>query len=80
MTCRNCKHEFCWLCFADWFDHCRVAHACDSKFQENNKQKTAVNSAEKAKVDLLKYAFYYERFMNHEKSQKLAKSQRPIIK
>ena len=21
MTCRNCKHEFCWLCTGDWKAH-----------------------------------------------------------
>eukprot|EP00494_Astrolonche_serrata_P032430 UN32699 len=21
MTCRNCKHEFCWLCKGAWKDH-----------------------------------------------------------
>ena len=21
MTCRNCKHEFCWLCGGDWKQH-----------------------------------------------------------
>lgn len=21
MTCQNCKHEFCWNCFADWHNH-----------------------------------------------------------
>ena len=68
MTCRNCKHEFCWLCFADWFDHCRIAHACDPKFQADAKIKNMVTDAEKAKADIQMYAFYYERFINHEKS------------
>lgn len=68
MTCRSCRHEFCWLCFADWFDHCRVAHTCDPKFQEDAKLKNMISSSAKAKADLQKYAFFYERFMNHEKS------------
>ena len=21
MTCKKCKHEFCWLCMGDWKNH-----------------------------------------------------------
>ena len=21
MTCRNCKHEFCWICLQNWKNH-----------------------------------------------------------
>jgi len=52
MTCRGCRHEFCWLCFADWFDHCRVAHTCDPLFQEDAKLKNMISSSAKAKADL----------------------------
>ncbi len=34
MTCRKCRHEFCWICFADWKGH----SACNSKKPEIEKQ------------------------------------------
>jgi ariadne-1 len=21
MTCRSCKHDFCWICMGPWSDH-----------------------------------------------------------
>ncbi len=47
MTCRKCKHEFCWICFADWRSH----KACDSQKPEIKSREASEQSA-KARVVL----------------------------
>ena len=46
MTCRKCKHEFCWICFGDWRGH----RACDTqkpeiKSREENEKNAKVGVA-----------------------------------
>ncbi|KAH3760423.1 ubiquitin-protein ligase [Pelomyxa schiedti] len=58
MTCRNCRHEFCWLCFGDWHNH----RACN-KYTEDD-----VTKMHKESLD--KYLFYYNRYYQHQQSSK----------
>ena len=42
MTCRNCTHEFCWMCFSNW-----RGHATDDEFCKA----TALKIAKQREVD-----------------------------
>eukprot|EP00727_Mastigamoeba_balamuthi_P013830 m51a1_g907 hypothetical protein (610) ;mRNA; r:105444-108264 len=68
MTCRKCRHEFCWLCRADWRTHT----ACN-KSDAVVKEEVA---AEDAKTELERYMFYFHRFESHHNSLKIAAEQK----
>jgi len=72
----GCGHEFCWLCLGEWSTHgtstggyyqCNIydKQAKEGKHQEEEKTR------QKAKHALEKYMFYFERFMDHDRSMKL---------
>ena len=86
MTCRGCKHEFCWLCLGNWSEHggntggyykCNkyeeLQKTGDKKLLEEESKKTS------AKNELEKYMFYFERYNNHAKAGKHAISLKPVI-
>ena len=75
MTCCQCKYEFCWVCTDSWSLHnyqtggyykCNRYELPD----EQNEKKT-----KKAKNDLIKYRFYYERYNNHNRAEDIANIQ-----
>ncbi|CAH0747019.1 unnamed protein product [Bemisia tabaci] len=69
MQCRNCKHNFCWMCLGDWKAHGAEYYEC-SRYKEN--PNIANESAHaQAREALKKYLHYYERWENHSKSLKL---------
>jgi len=84
MTCKGCNHGFCWVCLGEWHDHGSSTggyYKCNKfeEMQKDDKFKKEESSREEAKHELERYMFYYERFMNHEKSQKLANDLKPVI-
>ena len=86
MTCRMCSHEFCWLCMGLWSEHGSKTggyYNCN-KYEEMKKKDSKFESEERkrndAKHELEKYMFYFERYNNHDKSEKHARALRPIIK
>ena len=74
--CRQCSHEFCWLCLEEWRDHNRNPHTC-KKFDENTKY--LQEEHKNAFSDLSRYLYYFERYNNHEKSEKLARDLKTIV-
>lgn len=78
MTCRSCKHEFCWLCKGDWKLHGTATggyYRCN-RYDENLSKGGSLSEeeqrAEHAKNELQKYLHYYQRFDNHTKARKFA--------
>jgi len=74
MTCRQCKHEFCWICTGDWSKHGRGTggyYNCN-KFQMDEEAKVPKTDVDKAKRELERYLHYYTRFDIHDKAQKFA--------
>jgi len=70
MTCRNCRHEFCWLCKGDWKDHGSATggfYKCN--VYEKNKANGNLSTEERvqadAKSELERYGFYFTRYDNH---------------
>lgn len=70
MTCRNCRHEFCWLCKGDWKDHGSATggfYKCN--IYEKNRKGGNVSNEERAQQDakseLERYSFYFTRYDNH---------------
>eukprot|EP01120_Amphizonella_sp_Union-15-10_P002490 TRINITY_DN1273_c0_g1_i4.p1 TRINITY_DN1273_c0_g1~~TRINITY_DN1273_c0_g1_i4.p1 ORF type:complete len:614 (+),score=95.91 TRINITY_DN1273_c0_g1_i4:141-1982(+) len=57
MTCRNCRHEFCWLCFGPWGGH----SACNKYNEKDNNTDRAA---------LTRYLHYWSRYNIHEQSKK----------
>lgn len=88
MSCRvaSCGYQFCWVCLGDWASHGSATggHYKCNKYEEvikNDKNmKNEEKKRENAKNELTKYMFYYERFANHDKAEKHARSLLPVIK
>ena len=80
MNCRQCKHEFCWICMGNWADHgastggyykCNRfggADAEDAKAEDGKE----MSPEERAKRELDRYLHYYQRFHNHDQAGKFA--------
>jgi hypothetical protein len=79
MVCRNkgCKHEFCWICLGPWADHGQSTggyYKCN-KFSAAAPEAGASDAA-RAKAELDKYLFYYQRYTNHDQAGKFAAKHR----
>ena len=66
MTCgkESCQYQFCWLCMDDWNTH---------RVDCNRFVKVADDQALTSEAALAKYLFYYDRYMNHQRSLNLEK-------
>ena len=71
MTCRKCKHEFCWVCMGPWSEHGTSWYNC-GRFDEKSGA-DARDSQAKSRHSLERYLHYYNRYANHEQSGKLDK-------
>ncbi|KAJ1396709.1 hypothetical protein B484DRAFT_472235, partial [Ochromonadaceae sp. CCMP2298] len=77
MTCRLCKHEFCWICMGGWQDHGQTTggfYKCNRFVPKE--VSVAVNAVERAKAELDRYLHYYKRYHGHDHALKFASSQR----
>ena len=77
MTCKICKHEFCWLCKGDWSAHGSATggnYSCN-KFEQQKESFDEQKLIDKAKNDLQRYLHYFSRYDNHSKAAKIAENQ-----
>jgi ariadne-1 len=74
MTCGMCKHEFCWVCEGLWKDHGTTTggfYSCNKYTEADAGQSdahTTEDSKTKAKRELDRYLFYYQRYATHEQA------------
>ncbi|KAJ5363170.1 hypothetical protein N7541_004014 [Penicillium brevicompactum] len=71
MTCRKCKHEFCWMCMGLWSEHGTSWYNCN-RYEEKSGS-DARSAQAKSRSFLERYLHYYNRYANHEQSAKLDK-------
>lgn len=71
MTCRKCRHEFCWMCMGVWSEHGTSWYACN-RYEERSGL-DARDAQAKSRQSLERYLHYYNRYANHEQSAKLDK-------
>ncbi|KAF2152616.1 RING finger protein [Myriangium duriaei CBS 260.36] len=71
MTCRKCKHEFCWVCMGVWSEHGNSWYNCN-RFEERSGS-DARDAQAKSRQQLERYLHYYNRYANHEQSARLDK-------
>ncbi|KAA1108533.1 E3 ubiquitin-protein ligase dbl4 [Puccinia graminis f. sp. tritici] len=70
MTCKKCKHEFCWVCTGVWADHGTAWYSCN-RYEERDE--VGKDQQSKSRASLERYLHYYNRFANHEQSLRLDK-------
>ncbi|KAI9824373.1 MAG: hypothetical protein M1819_000878 [Sarea resinae] len=71
MTCRKCKHEFCWMCMGVWSEHGTSWYNCNRYEEKSGSQ--ARDAQARSRQSLERYLHYYNRYANHEQSAKLDK-------
>jgi ariadne-1 len=68
MTCKKCRHEFCWVCAGTWASHTDF-YSCNKFDAAAQTAKEAGKASSRAALD--RYLFHFHRFANHEHSRKL---------
>ena len=72
MTCRKCRHDFCWICMGEWKDHsnatggffrCNIYKGAGPK--TNTEEKAA---ADKKQAESVAFVHFYTRARAHEDS------------
>jgi len=71
MTCRKCRHEFCWMCMGVWSEHGTSWYNCN-RYEERSGAE-ARDAQARSRQSLERYLHYYNRYANHEQSAKLDK-------
>jgi len=77
MNCKLCKYEFCWICMGCWTDHGQNTggfYKCNR--YDATKADANSSAAVRAKAELDRYLFFYQRFHGHDHALKFASSQR----
>eukprot|EP01032_Pedospumella_encystans_P008127 gene8127-9680_t len=77
MTCRLCKHDFCWICMGSWAEHGQTTggfYKCN-RFMPAE-VKSIISAIDKAKAELDRYLHYYQRYHGHDSALKFAAAQR----
>jgi len=66
MTCKNCRHEFCWLCFQDWHGH--DSTLCTQYQKDADSKLAKERQGEEGGNEFRRYQFYYTRWDTYRKS------------
>lgn len=66
MTCRKCKHEFCWVCLNEWSEH-NNNYSCN-RFRDDKAEDELRKN--RSRQSLERYLHFYKRFAIHENSMK----------
>ena len=64
MWCKQCKHEFCWVCLGSWKVHTGQAYNCNRYIED-------ASGLSKKRASLERYLHYWTRYTNHQNSAKL---------
>lgn len=70
MTCKKCKHEFCWVCMGPWSEHGTAWYSCNRYDEKGGVE--ARDAQSRSRASLERYLHYYNRWANHEQSAKLS--------
>ncbi|RDB16827.1 E3 ubiquitin-protein ligase dbl4 [Hypsizygus marmoreus] len=70
MTCKKCKHEFCWVCMGPWSEHGTAWYSCNRYDEKAGVE--ARDAQSRSRASLERYLHYYNRWANHEQSAKLS--------
>jgi len=70
MTCKKCKHEFCWVCMGPWSEHGTAWYSCNR--YDDKAGQSARDAQSRSRASLERYLHYYNRWANHEQSAKLS--------
>ena len=75
MTCQikagGCGYEFCWICLGEWKTHGGSYYKCE-KYNPNDFEKKKQSIKSQIKLELEKYANYFESYNEEEKNLKIA--------
>ncbi|KAH7092794.1 hypothetical protein BKA62DRAFT_65974 [Auriculariales sp. MPI-PUGE-AT-0066] len=70
MTCRKCKHEYCWVCIGPWSEHDRAWYNC-TRFNEKSSTDARIAQAT-SRAPLDRYLHCFNRWAQHEGFAKLS--------
>lgn len=81
IKCNNkgCRHEFCWVCLGPWTEHGQSTggfYKCNKFTGSVPKPGDGASDAARAKAELERYLFYFQRYTNHDQAGKFAAKHR----
>jgi len=79
MTCRQCRHDFCWICMESWANHGTNTGGYYNCNRYQGSVEAPSNETSRAKQELDRYLFYYKRWAVHEQAGKFADDQRQKV-
>ena len=76
MTCKQCKHQFCWVCMGVWSEHGKGSggyYSCNKyKGAEEARSKgeqSKAGSLRQKQQELQRFMHYFDRFSAHDNSR-----------